>query len=193
MTARTTMTARDRLFVYGVAVLVLEVVVLIPIAVIANLPSQFGAAGTDAAAELVSRGTAITAPGVTLVVLALALLALRIEGGWAIAGAIGTGIIGVLMLVGALGEAFAPATADVSKAVLVVSGIGVGALGLGMAALAATALRARPAVRPPGPPAPVTPGSTASGRDHAARHVSLVADAAVAGRRPGSPRMPPLA
>ncbi len=147
------MSADRKLLAYGAAVLALNVVVLTPIALLANLPSQFGGVGTDAAAEFAIRGTAISAPAVTLAVLALALGALRMPGTWATSGTIAIGLVGILMIIGAFGEAFSTPTADVSKQVLVTAGIVAGALGTGMVALSAGALSARPGARPRGPEA----------------------------------------
>ena len=103
------------------AVVVLELLAT-GLAVALNLPAQFGATGTDAAAEFASRGTAISPPPLPLAVLAAAAgLALR-RGAATVAGALAVGV-GVLFAIGSLGEATAPATPDVGKAVLVGSGI----------------------------------------------------------------------
>ena len=103
----------------GVGVLVLQIAGMI-VAVTVNWPAQFGGAGTDAGAEALSRGTALSAPLLPLLVIGAALILLR-------RGAVRTGaallsLVAVAMLVGSLGEAFAPATADTPKAVLVSSG-----------------------------------------------------------------------
>jgi len=55
---------------------VLEVVATV-VAVLVNWPSPFGGVGTDAGAELVTRGTAISAPLLPLVLLVLVVLLAR--------------------------------------------------------------------------------------------------------------------
>ena len=107
----------------ALALLVLRVVGT-AVAVSANWPAQFGGVGNDAGAEWITRGTALSAPLAPLVVLAVAALLASLRG-WA--GRVGAALVvllGLLFMVGALGEAFAPATDDVSKAVLVASGMG---------------------------------------------------------------------
>ncbi len=132
------MTARKKLLLLGAAVLALNVV-FTPIAVLANLPTQFGGAGTDAGEEFLSRGTAISAPLVPLLALAVLLPLLHRSDRWAMVGIVGTGLIGIVFLTGALGEAFADATPEVSKGVLLASGVGVGALAASMVGLAIAA------------------------------------------------------
>jgi hypothetical protein len=133
------MTARKRLLLLGAAVLALNVVVLTPIAVLANLPTQFGGAGTDAGEEFLSRGTAISAPLAPLLALGVLLPLLHRSDRWAMVGIVGTGLIGIVFLTGALGEVFSDATPEVSKVVLLASGAGVGALAAGMVGLAIAA------------------------------------------------------
>jgi hypothetical protein len=103
----------------GLGVIALEVAGMI-VAVAVNWPAQFGEAGTDAGAEALSRGTALSAPLLPLLVIGAAVVLL-----WR--GAVRTGaavlsLVALVMLVGSLGEAFAPATADTPKVVLVSSG-----------------------------------------------------------------------
>jgi hypothetical protein len=101
-----------------------EQLVSLPVALAANWPAQFGESGTDAGAEWVSRGTALTAPVLPLAILAVALLLAR-RGGTVLrrVGVVLAGLCGLVLIVGSLGEAVAPATADVGKAVLVGSGV----------------------------------------------------------------------
>jgi hypothetical protein len=119
-------------------VVLAEQLVSLPVALAANWPAQFGDAGTDAGAEWVSRGTALTAPVLPLAVLALALL-LAWRGGTVLrrAGVVLAGLCGLVLVVGSLGEAAAPATAEAGKAVLVASGIVGTLLGGTLAAAAA--------------------------------------------------------
>ncbi len=137
------MPIRMRLFAAGAAVLFLEVVVLTPLAILTNLPAQFGGVGTDAGAEFIARGTAISAPLLPLLALAALVVLLLLRGErWAIAlGAVGIGLLGGLFIIGALGEALSEGTREVSRSVLVASGVGVGAIGAGMLALAIASLR----------------------------------------------------
>ena len=122
------------------------------LAVWANWPAQFGGVGTDAGAEWVARGTALSAPLPPLVVLAAAAVLASLRGWAARVGAALVVLLGLLFMVGALGEAFAPATEDVSKAVLVASGVlGVVVAGAVLVAVATGGRRRvtarRPAVR----------------------------------------------
>ena len=106
----------------ALALLVLHAVGTV-VAVSANWPAQFGGVGTDAGAEWIARGTALSAPLGPLVVLVVAAVLASLRG-WV--SRVGEGLVillSVLFMVGALGEAFAPATEDVSKAVLVASGV----------------------------------------------------------------------
>lgn len=127
--------------------LALEIAALTPIALVANLPTQFGMVGTDAASEFLGRGTAISAPLLPLLVLgALSGALLRARRGQVPLIA-GLGLVGALFLVGALGEALAEPTAEVSRGVLLASGIGVGTMAVVMISLAIAAL-AKNAARP---------------------------------------------
>jgi hypothetical protein len=116
------MSFRRPAVVAALAVLALHLVGT-ALAVWANWPAQFGGVGTDAKAEWVTRGTALSAPLLPLVVLAVAAVMASMRGipgrvgGWLVV------LLALLFMVGALGEAFAPATEHVSKAVLVTSGV----------------------------------------------------------------------
>ena len=111
------------------------------VAVVANYPSQFDHVGTDAGDELFSRGTALSAPVPILLALAAA-AAFALRRGWlSLVGAIVVGLIAIVFVIGSLGEAFADPTPDVSKPVLVSSGV-TGAV-LSVALLAAAALDVR--------------------------------------------------
>ena len=112
----------------GVGVLALQIVGM-SVAVAVNWPAQFGDAGTDAAAEALSRGTALSAPLLPLLIIGAAVILLW--RGAVRSGAALFSLVAAAMLVGSLGEAFAPASADTPKAVLVSSG----AIGVVMSAL----------------------------------------------------------
>ena len=113
------------------------------VALVANLPSQFGEAGDDAVGEFVSRGTAISAPVLPLLLLAAsAALALR-QDRWGVFGTVGICALSALFVVGALGEAVAEPTPDISKTVLVTSGVVGAALGVVLFSLGVLELRRR--------------------------------------------------
>ena len=115
------------------------------LAVAARWPAQFGGSGDpDAvAAEFVARGTATAPPLPLLVVVAgLALLA-RSRRWWGTAAVAGLCVVAVLTLVGSLGEALAPPTPDVPRAVLVASGAVGAAVSLALLAAGVLELRDR--------------------------------------------------
>ena len=91
-------------------------------AVAINWPAQFGEVGTDAGAEWASRGTALSAPVAPLVVLVFGTLMAAYAGRLRVIGVCLVCVLAVLFMVGGLGEAFAAATVDVPKQVLVGSG-----------------------------------------------------------------------
>jgi uncharacterized membrane protein len=113
------------------------------VAVAANYPSQFDHVGTDAGAELFSRGTALSAPvPIFLALAAAAVFALR-RGWLGLVGAVVVGLIGIVFVIGSLGEAFAEPTPDVSKPVLVSSGVVGAVLSLVLVVAAALDVRRR--------------------------------------------------
>ncbi len=139
---------RHRLARLCLAVLAFEIVAT-AVAVALNLPAQFGGAGTDAAAEFATRGTAISAPPAPLVVLALAaLLVRRGPRAGAVAGAVVIALLGLVFAVGSLGEAAAAATPDVPKAVLLANGVLGTAIGAALVAGALAVVAARARLRP---------------------------------------------
>ena len=110
-----------RVAVVGAFVLSIQLIATV-VAVVMNWPAQFGGVGTDARAEFLTRGTAISAPGLPLVVLAVASWLATRRDRWGTVGVVLVGLVALLTTVGGLGEALAPATPNVSKEVLVVSG-----------------------------------------------------------------------
>jgi len=113
------MEASKRLRWFTVAVLVLNAVA----AVIANWPAQFGQVGTDAGAEFLSSGTAISAPLIPVAALLLVVALIHRQGalGWvAIVAAL---FAAASVIIGGLGELVAEPTADTPKAVLTVGGL----------------------------------------------------------------------
>jgi hypothetical protein len=133
-------TTRRRLAALCLGVLVLELAAT-AVAVALDLPAQFGGAGTDAGAEFASRGTAVSPPLAPLAVLALAAVLLFRGGRAAVAGAVLAGLLGVVFAVASVGEAVAPATPEVARAVLVGSGVVGVAVGAALVAGAVLSLR----------------------------------------------------
>ena len=119
-------------------VLVLNTVATV-VAVVVNWPAQFGGVGTNAADEFLTRGTAISAPLLPVVLL---LLVLVLAGRGGVAGWVGVGaafVCAVTVGIGGLGELMAEPTQDTPRPVLV----GAGVVWLCLAVLlAATAARA---------------------------------------------------
>ena len=116
-------TASTRISVFALVVLVANVLAA-ALAVAVNWPSQFGGVvGTDAGQEWLTRGTAISAPLAPAVCFVLTAILVRLPGwvGWLGIGL--TFLTGVLVLVGGLGELVAEPTADVTRPVLVASGV----------------------------------------------------------------------
>lgn len=134
-----TASARRNLLVFGSALPLLNIVAAL-VAVAVNWPSQFGGVGTDAGDELVTRGTAISAPILPVAVLVASLLLIRRGGRLFIPGIIGVALTAALFLVGAVGELTAEATRDTPKVVLVVAGVAWILVGTTLLALAAAAL-----------------------------------------------------
>jgi hypothetical protein len=115
---------RSPLTAFALFVLAVQVVLTI-VGVAAEWPTQFGDPGDpeDVETEWIARGTAVSAPlGPMVVLLVGALLAQRLDR-WALVGIALTAIVAVVMLIGALGEAFADSTSDVPRGVLVGSGV----------------------------------------------------------------------
>jgi hypothetical protein len=138
------MASRRILLQLGSGILVFQLLATV-LAIAANWPAQFGGVGTDAGAEALTRGTALSAPLVPLLALAFAIACL-----WRGAARMGAGVLAVValaMLAGSLGEAFAPATTDVPKAVLVASGVIGTVLSAAVLLLAAAVWRESRAVR----------------------------------------------
>lgn len=133
---------QQRLFTLGVVVLVAAIVATV-IAVIVNLPAQFGDVGTDAGSEFASRGTVISPPIAPLIALAASLVLLRRNDVWATAACVVIALLGILFVIGSVGEAAADATPDVSKGVLVGAGVVGAAIGSALVVLAIRALVAR--------------------------------------------------
>lgn len=106
----------------AVVVLVLNVIATI-VAIVLNLPSQFGIVGTDAGSEFLSSGTAISAPVPPVVALLIVAAFAGRADRWRWLG-IAAGYASALMMgIGGYGELVGKPTEDTSRAVLVGSGI----------------------------------------------------------------------
>ena len=144
------MSAHRRLATFVAVVLALNVVAAI-VAVIVNLPTQFGKTGTDAGEDVLTSGTAISAPLLPVVLLLAVLLLARRRGAWALAGIAAAYLAAVVVLTGGIGELTAEGTDDTPKAVLVAAGIVWSAIAIALAVLATRALRERRSAPPAAP------------------------------------------
>lgn len=128
---------------FTLLVLVLNVLAAI-VAVWANWPAQFGGVGKDAGDELLTRGTAISAPLVPVVLMLLvALLAARRDR-WSWVGIVLAYATAVTVGIGGVGEMAAEPTPDTSRAVLVIAGVAwlvVAAIFVGLATAAVLSRR----------------------------------------------------
>ena len=95
------------------------------LSVVAEWPAQFGGPGNpnNVAGEFLSRGTALSAPLSVMVALVVFTLLASSRRWWGTIGVVGLCLLAVVTFIGSMGEAFAPATPDVPRAVLVASGI----------------------------------------------------------------------
>ncbi|GAA4463856.1 hypothetical protein [Phytohabitans houttuyneae] len=141
---------RRRFVQLNIAVIVFHVVTTV-ICVAARWPAQFGGAGDpdNVAGEMWLRGTAIGAPVVLTVALALATLAAARPGRIGTAGTIAIVILSLMIIVGGSGEAFGAPSPDVPTAVLIFSGVVNVVLSLVTLYLAYQLLRASRAVTAP--------------------------------------------
>ena len=106
----------------GTAVFLLNFVAA-AVAVAVNWPSQFGGVGTDAGEEVLSRGTAISAPLLPIAILVVSLLLVWRGGRLLTVGVVGIAVTAAMFLIGGIGELTAEETADTPKVVLVAAGI----------------------------------------------------------------------
>ena len=116
------MQATRRLLVGTVVLLALNVVATL-VAVVANWPAQFGGVGTDAGAEFVTRGTAISAPLLPVSLLLVVAIAAWAGGRWVWVAVVAAYLTAAVVAVGGIGELVAEPTADTPQAVLVGAGI----------------------------------------------------------------------
>ena len=127
---------------FALAILALNVVATV-VAVVVNLPSQFGRVGTDAGSEFLTSGTAISAPLLPVVLLiAVAALAPRRDR-WGWVGVAAGYLTAVVVATGGIGEIGAEPTEDTSRAVLVGAGVVWLAIALALVVLTTAAVRER--------------------------------------------------
>jgi hypothetical protein len=134
--------ALRRLYWFGIAILVWNIFAAI-VAVAANWPSQFGRVGTDARADVLATGTAISAPALPLAILIFSLLLIRARNRWAWIGVVAFIIVALLFVIGGVGELLAPATPDTPKPVLVFGGLSALVIASVMLILVVVALKER--------------------------------------------------
>jgi peptidoglycan/LPS O-acetylase OafA/YrhL len=128
---------------FAAAILVLNVIATV-VAIIVNLPSQFGIVGTDAGREFLTSGTAISAPLIPVVSLLIVVAFVRRRDRWRWVGIAAGWFAALSVAIGGYGELVAEPTEDTPKAVLVVSGIVFLTIGLALAALSTAAAAQRP-------------------------------------------------
>ena len=96
------------------------------VSIAARWPAQFGGRGDpgDVAAEFVIRGMALAPPLFLVMILFVVFLLLApSRRWWGTLGVVGLCLLAVLTFVGTLGEALAPSTPDVPRALLIASGV----------------------------------------------------------------------
>jgi hypothetical protein len=95
------------------------------VSIVAGWPAQFGGPGNpnNVAGEFLSRGTVLSPPLFLMVALIVFILLVPNRRWWGMLGVVGLCLLAVVTLIGSLGEAFAPTTPDVPRAVLVASGV----------------------------------------------------------------------
>lgn len=104
------------------------------LAIVFQWPTQFDGSGSPnvTAGEFVTGGTATSIPLVPWIALGVFALLARSRRWWGTIAVVGLCLLGPLFVIGGMGEAFAPATPHVPRAILVVSGLVYGFLGLSL-------------------------------------------------------------
>lgn len=132
-----------RLRRFTLLVLVLNVLAAV-VAVWLNWPAQFGGVGKDAGDELLTRGTAISAPVLPVVLMLLVALLVGRRDRWSWVGVGLAYATAVTVGTGGIGEMAAEPTSDTSRAVLVTAGVAwlvVAAIFVGLATAAVVTRR----------------------------------------------------
>jgi hypothetical protein len=125
-TTRRLVSVAGMIFVVSVVGLVL--------AVIFQWPTQFDGSGNPnvTAGEVVTGGTVTSLPLLPWIALAMFALLARSRRWWGTLVVVVLSLLGALFIIGALGEAFAPPTPYVPRAVLIAAGVVYGLLGLSL-------------------------------------------------------------
>jgi hypothetical protein len=125
-TTRRLVSVAGMIFVVSVVGLVL--------AVIFQWPTQFDGSGNPnvTAGEVVTGGTVTSLPLLPWIALAMFALLARSRRWWGTLAVVVLSLLGALFIIGALGEAFAPPTPYVPRAVLIAAGVVYGLLGLSL-------------------------------------------------------------
>ena len=125
--------ATRRLFSVSVLISIVSVVGLV-LAIVFQWPTQFDGSGNPnvTAGELVANGTVTSLPLFPWIALIVFALLARSRRWWGTLSVVALCLLGALFIFGGLGEAFAPPTPYVPRAVLVASGVVYGGLGLAL-------------------------------------------------------------
>ncbi len=124
----------QRLFSVCVLLFIASVVGLV-LALIFQWPAQLGGGSGQpniTAGELVANGTVTSLPLFPWIALAVFALMARSRRWWGTIAVVVLCLLGALFIFGGLGEAFAPSTPYVPRAVLIAAGVVYGGLGLAL-------------------------------------------------------------
>jgi hypothetical protein len=119
------------------------------VSVLARWPHQFGGHGSrqHMFSDFLTSGTALAPPLVFLLLFIVASLLIRRRDGWSTGAQVVLLLISAFMVIGALGEGFAGATADVPRVVQMFSGLWGTVAGVLLAVLCARSILANHRVR----------------------------------------------
>ena len=123
-----------RLFSVAVLIFISSVVGLV-LALVFQWPTQLGGGSGEpniTAGELVANGTVTSLPLYPWIALTVFALLARSRRWWGTTAAVVLCLLGALFIFGGLGEAFAPSTPYVPRAVLIAAGVVYGGLGLAL-------------------------------------------------------------
>ena len=137
------MRAGQLLRAFAATILVLNVIATV-VAIVINLPSQFGITGTDAGEEFLTSGTAISAPLLPVVLLLIVIAFGGRADRWRWVGIAAAYLAALTVAIGGVGELVAEPTEDTPKTVLVGAGIAWIAVSVGLAAVTTAAVARRP-------------------------------------------------
>jgi hypothetical protein len=124
----------QRLFSVAVLIFIASVVGLV-LALIFQWPAQLGGGSgrpNITAGELVANGTVTSLPLYPWIALTVFALLARSRRWWGTIAVVVLCLLGALFIFGGLGEAFAPSTPFVPRAVLIAAGVVYGGLGLAL-------------------------------------------------------------